>query len=151
VGRGPGWIQRLVESAFKANPTVTYTVDNLAVMAYPNAPRIEKKHRVAVIRAAAAAAKVCGWWHARANRPGHPVVYGNPLDLQSYAAWNMQLDLLRGEDLAAWMQPGGIWWMHVEINKARAVGNDAEADIMTADLRGKVARMAEPLRFAAAA
>jgi hypothetical protein len=58
-------------------------VDELAAVAYPGINQVEKKHRVAVLRAAAAAAQTCGWWYGQAQQPGHSMIYGNPLDLSS--------------------------------------------------------------------
>lgn len=156
MSRGPGRIQRAIEDAFRQNPRATYAVDDLAALAYPGVNHIEKKHRVAVLRAGAAAAGACGWWYGWAERPGHPVVYCNPLDLRSYATWNMRRDFIEGaltakqieaalDDPKAWhsrwslVQPGGAWWQHVEINKARAAGNDTRADTMVAELNTSIA------------
>jgi hypothetical protein len=158
MSRGPGRIQRAIEFAFKANPASTFAVDDLTTLAYPGINRIEKKHRVAVLRAAASASETCGWWYARAERPGHQVIYGNPVDLRSYATWKMRLDFSTGglslEEMTAaldypaagWSQewrriqpPDGAWWKHVEINKARANGKHAEADVMLDNLNASVA------------
>lgn len=160
MSRGPGRIQRAIEDAFRQNPSATYAVDDLATLAYPGVNRIEKKHRVAVLRAGAMAAEACGWWYGQAERPGHPVVYCNPLDVRSYAAWNMRRDFLEGaltaEQIKAalddpkawhsrwnWLQPDGAWWQHVEINKARAAGEDTRADTMVVELNASLnARLA---------
>ena len=160
MSRGPGRIQTAIENAFRRNPSATYAVDELALIAYPALNRVEKKHRVAVIRAADAVARDLGWQGMRAERPGHPVIYGNTLDLRSYATWNMRRDFLSGaltaeqiatalDDPKAWhsqwsyVQPGGAWWKHVEINKARAAGDSAKADAVVAELNASIdARLA---------
>ena len=155
MSRGLGRIQAAIENAFKQNPSTTYAVDELALIAYPGLTRVEKKHRVAVIRAADAVARDLGWQGMRAERPGHPVIYGNPLNLRSYATWTMRRDFLSGaltaeqiaaalDDPQAWraqwsyVQPGSAWWQHVEINKARAAGDGAGADAMMAELNAPV-------------
>ena len=51
MSRGPGRIQRAIIAAFKRYPKRSFTTDELAVLAYPGVRRIEKKHRVAVLRA----------------------------------------------------------------------------------------------------
>jgi len=49
MSRGPGRIERAIEQAFSADPEATHTIDDLALAAGLN--RVEKKHRVAVLRA----------------------------------------------------------------------------------------------------
>ncbi len=156
MSRGPGRIQRAIEDAFRQHPSATYAVDELVLIAYPGLNRVEKKHRVATIRAADAVAKDLGWQGIRAERPGQPVIYGNPLNLRSYATWKMRRDFITGaltvERLEAalddpkawhshwsWVQPGGAWWQHVEINKARAAGDNTSADTMVAELNTPIA------------
>ena len=121
VSRGPGRIQRAIESTFRQNPSSTYSVDELAAVAYPGINQVEKKHRVAVLRAAAAAAETCGWWYGQAQRPGHSMIYGNPLDLRSYAIWAMRRDFLSGsmtsEQLAKALDDPKDWrseWKNVQ-------------------------------------
>jgi len=160
MSRGPGRIQRAIEHAFRQHPSATYAVDELVLIAYPGLNRVEKKHRVATIRAADTVAKDLGWQGMRADRPGHPVIYGNQLDLRSYATWNMRRDFIEGALTAerieaalddpkawhsrwSWVQPGGAWWQRVEINRARAAGDNAVADAMIAKLNASVdARLA---------
>jgi hypothetical protein len=153
VSRGPGRIQRAIESTFRQNPSSTYSVDELAAVAYPGINQVEKKHRVAVLRAAAAAAETCGWWYGQAQRPGHSMIYGNPLDLRSYAIWRMRRDFSSGsmtpeklakalDDPEDWrcereremVQPGGAWWYHIEINRADREGDEPRATQMRAEL-----------------
>ena len=147
MSQGPGRVQGTIAAAFAENPSATFAVDELADLAYPGVNQIEKKHQVAVIRAADAVAKTHGWVGWKAGRPGHPVIYFNRLDLRSYAMGQLRTRFmwahLSPERMAAvlddpkalhscWadVQPGGTWWMHVEISKARAAGKDAEAEEM---------------------
>ena len=58
---GPGRIERAIAATFFAQPSMTFTVEELVVIAYPGLNRIEKKHRVAVRRAANKVA-VREWW-----------------------------------------------------------------------------------------
>jgi hypothetical protein len=160
VSRGPGRIQRAIESTFRQNPSSTYSVDELAAVAYPGINQVEKKHRVAVLRAAAAAAETCGWWYGQAQRPGHSMIYGYPLDLRSYAIWTMRRDFLSGsmtpeqlakalDDPKDWrsewknVQPGGSWWYHVEINRADREGDEPRASQMRAELNSMAQRRFE--------
>jgi hypothetical protein len=143
VSRGPGCIQRVIEAVFRDNPSATYSAAELAALAYPGAVSIEKKHRVATIRAADAAAHECRWWRAPAERTSH-VIYGNPVNIRSYAMWKLrcmaQTNEHNPDQMAAllddpnvpqsrwrWLQPGGWWWKHVEINKLREAGFEEEA------------------------
>lgn len=52
MSRGLGRIQRAIEAAFGADPDNAFTVEDLCDRVYPGIARIEKKHRVAVLRAA---------------------------------------------------------------------------------------------------
>src|SRR6185312_3972520 len=163
MSRGAGRIQRAIEGAFRQNPSASYSVEELVAIAYPGVNQVEKKHRVAVLRAAAAAAEACGWWYGKADRPGHPMIYGNPLDVRSYATWNMRRDFLEGgltpERLTAalddpgawptrweWVQPGGAWWQHVQINQARRDGRHEEAEEIRERLNAGVAAKLSALR-----
>ena len=72
MSRGPGAIQRAIAETFKSHPTEVFTHADLAAIAYPGIDQIERKHLVAVGRAAR---QVClkdpwiGWsWHARSYR-----------------------------------------------------------------------------------
>lgn len=51
MSRGPGKIERAVAAALEGNPSGTFTVEELGLLAYPGVNQIEKKHRVAVMRA----------------------------------------------------------------------------------------------------
>ena len=155
MSRGPGVIERAITAAFTDNPSRTYTVEELAALAYPGVNQVEKKHRVAVIRAADKAAARLGWIGWRVYRPTHPRLYLNPYDLRSYAVGRMRADFLDGSDpvveierrldtpgvhRSMWhlVQPGGAWFQHVEIYKAKRDGRDGEADAMKAALNASV-------------
>jgi hypothetical protein len=137
---GPGRIERAIAATFFANPSMTYTVEELVAIAYPGVSRVEKKHRVVVARAAnKVAAREC-WSSTRAERPGHRVVYFNLLDHQSYAAGQIRgsyrfRELSHADVIGAiedpntapliveqWreaMSRGGAFWREVESNRAK--------------------------------
>ncbi len=164
MSRGPGVIERAVEAAFASNPSGTFTVEELAVLAYPGLNRVEKKHRVAVIRAADKVATRCGWQGWKVYRPTHPRLYLNPYDLRSYAIGRMRADFLDGvksvseiereldtpapsDHRSHWrlIQPGEAWWQHVEINKASRDGRSDDADAMRAALGASIGIEAKKL------
>jgi hypothetical protein len=139
-----------------AHPSAVFTVEDLAIAAYPGINRVEKKHRVAVLRAAYKAFAGIGWSSYACERPGGHILFYNPLNLRSYARariladfswWRCTLDevdaMLDNRDgwPTKWdlVQPGGAWAIHVEINKAKAAGNAEEAARLRAALEASVA------------
>ena len=50
MSAGPGHVMRTIEAAVEADPEGAFTIKDLSRLAYPG-EEIEKKHRVAVIRA----------------------------------------------------------------------------------------------------
>jgi hypothetical protein len=52
LSRGPGHVVRAIKAAFGAEPTRVFTIEDLCARVYARADRIEKKHRVSLIRAA---------------------------------------------------------------------------------------------------
>ena len=51
MSRGPGQIERAIRALFDASPDLAFVTDELAEHCYPGIP-IERKHQVAVLRAA---------------------------------------------------------------------------------------------------
>jgi hypothetical protein len=78
MSRGPGRVQRAIEAAFRASPQAAFAVEELAALAYPGTGQIAKRHRVAVLRAADAAAGRMGLVAAALAKPGNPLVYFRP-------------------------------------------------------------------------
>lgn len=140
MSRGPGRIERAIEKAFTGNPSCTFTSEELVAAAYPDAT-IAKRHRVAVLRAAAKVAKRTWWRGYRQERLAGQIIYYNHLSLRSYAMARLQTCFLLHNDdtlveMEAEIAPGGrsykhvepetgSWWQHVERYKAEATG-DAE-------------------------
>ena len=51
MSRGPGHVEKTLRELFANNPTDAFTTEELVAAAYPGVNRIEKKHRVSVLRA----------------------------------------------------------------------------------------------------
>jgi hypothetical protein len=153
MSRGPGRIERAIEEAFTANPSQTFTVDELVAIAYPGTDEIEKKHRVAVVRAAdKVAARRC-WEKALSERFNHPLVYFNKLDVRSYAIMRLRTDFLHNDESPAEveaqvdnpegreaeaMSEGGSWWLHVEVWRAERAGQHERAKALQDEVDKRV-------------
>lgn len=166
MSRGPGRIERAIEGAFTASPDASFSVADLGPVAYPGLNRVEKRHRVAILRAADKVAARLWWAKLVSERPGGHIIYCNTLDVRSYAIGRLRADFLNNTTTVAqiealiqepaaddpwrsgskWdlVRPGGAWWRHVEIAKARKAGDTAEAERIGEKLRAEVAQ-----RFAA--
>lgn len=104
---GFGKIERAIADAFARQPSATFTVEDLGPICYPGLNKVEKKHRVAIIRAADnVAARM--WW-GRTYCSGVLAVYRNLCDLHSYAlgevremlgSWSYLMELPLTERLA---------------------------------------------------
>ena len=162
MSRGLGKIEKAIEAAFTAYPSATFSVLDLGPIAYPGLDSMEKKHRAAIIRAADKVAERLWWWKCINERPGGHVIYCNRLDVRSYAIGRLRTDFLQNDmslpeieqslerpepdgpmaHRSNWklIQPGGAWWVHVEIEKARKAGNHAEADRLLAELTAGIKR-----------
>jgi hypothetical protein len=165
MSRGPGRIERAISDVFEANPSMTYGVEDLAAIAYPGVNRIEKKHRVAVIRAANRVAAKLWWQGWRAESLGHPVIYCNLLNHRSYAIGRLRVfrpddGYVRSHaDIASaiddpecyhrrdwardWSESaseGGAYWKHVEINRARQAGEHERANELRGELNRGISR-----------
>jgi hypothetical protein len=154
MSRGPGRIERAIEAAFTTEPNRAFTVEELARAAYPGVNRVEKKHRVALLRAAHNVAERLLWRTMRGGENGDGLTFYNPVELRSYAQahlrWCERINLACGDtgelerNLAALddpsmdfdhrdcMEPGGPWWEFVEIERCRRSGDHARADELEA-------------------
>lgn len=161
MSRGPGKIERAIEAAFSAMPSATFSVAELGPIAYPGLNRVEKRHRVAILRAADKVAARLWWKGLTSERPGGSIVYCNLLDVHSYALGRLRADFLTGAEPIArletfliepepgdpfahrsrWdvVRPGGAWWLHVEAAKADRAGDSAQAAAIMDGLRADVA------------
>lgn len=157
MSRGPGRVERAIETTFEANPSRIFSVETLATIAYPGVNRVERKHRVAVIRSADKVARRLGWVGRRPEKFGGSLIYFNLLDVRSYALGKLRTDFIHNsggmdeierllDDPAAhmsrwsWVQPTGAWFKHVEIHKLEHVGRMEEAKAMCVELNELVSR-----------
>lgn len=167
VSKGPGRIERAIEGAFTASPDSSFSVADLGSAAYPGLNRVEKRHRVAIIRAADKVASCLWWAKLISERPGGQIIYCNTLDVRSYALGRSRADFCYNDlpleiivrlieppvpdDPYAYrsrwnlVQPGGAWWKHVEIAKARKAGDLIEAERIGATLNAEIAQRSAAL------
>lgn len=160
MSRGPGRIEREIEKLMLDKSDDMLTVTDLALAAYRGINQVEKKHRVAVIRAAErVAARNGGWTARRREAPAGELVYYNTLNVRSYTLGKVRADFLSNDvsddelrliidgrtdesqtchhHLARYrdyMREGQAWWLHVEINKANEEGRAADAATLQARL-----------------
>lgn len=152
MSKGPGRIERAVEAVFAVAPDDAYTTADLIDHAYPGINRVEKKHRVAVIRAAKNICRRTGWRWFMTRALGGTLVFWNPYDVRSYAIGRLKADFGMGyrsnderivwclgrtaEKIQAMLAPrgdhhhlvveGGAWWRHVQINIADRDGDTSD-------------------------
>jgi len=154
MSRGPGRLERAIADAFARWPSATFTFEDLGPICYPGLNRVEKKHRVAITRAADRVADRM-WWSCEPHHPSNSVagssavrVYYNLCDLRSYTLGHVRREYLQSigrnrEGRLAFPQPRrsfsdlvaeaekiiaegkNCWWRHVALNKAR---RDGETD-----------------------
>jgi hypothetical protein len=145
VGRGLGHVGRAIEAALIAEPENAFMVDDLCDRVFPGINRIEKKHRVSVIRAAKSVAKhranLRSW---RSEQLGGTMIFHTADNVMSYAMarkkgdfleryrsnnprikpWRIKTEndlrelLIEGGRDHRYVIPGGAWWDHVELWKA---------------------------------
>src|SRR5580693_6615017 len=71
MSRGPGRVERAIKAAFEAEPTRVFTTEYLCTHVYAGATKIEKKHRVSLIRAAKRVLqREHSWRMTRTHMPG---------------------------------------------------------------------------------
>src|SRR5579872_2150128 len=84
MSRGPGRIERAIRTLFDANPELAFVTEELCEHCYPGVA-VEKRHQVAVLRAARSIIKDDPDWRmVRGDGPGSPAVFCNCANLQSY-------------------------------------------------------------------
>jgi len=155
MSRGPGKIERIIRAVFAAEPDNAFTTEDLCDRAYPGVNRIEKKHRVAVLRAAQQLeARGDAIWCIKGDGLGGTLIFFNPYHLPSYAmarlkttSWyrthdtrrsryepwdetRLRAKLAPGGDDRKHIDEGGVWWRHVEIHKAVRDGDTERAEAL---------------------
>lgn len=136
MSRGPGRIERAIAAILDTEPDNAFTTEDLCDRIYSGINRTEKKHRVAVLRAAANLMKRrdtvdCFRWSASC-------AYYNRLSVLAYAMARLKADPMehyRSKDVYRWnstseadlqatlaetgnnhrlIVPGGAWWRHTQ-------------------------------------
>jgi hypothetical protein len=71
-------VERAIKAAFDAEPTRVFTTEYLCNCVYAGATKIEKKHRVSLIRAAKRVLqREHNWRMTRTHMPGAPFLFFN--------------------------------------------------------------------------
>jgi hypothetical protein len=173
MSRGPGRIQRAIEAVFQAEPDNALLLSELCERVYSGVNRIEKKHRIAVARAARTIPRLeC--WHRETL--GRELVIFDPCNLMSYAMARLKADSLGsyernndprggrtggcsrteadlrsllapgGED-HKYIVPGGAWFDDVKENQERraAAGNPKKLAKIEARAERRQAKMLKNL------
>jgi hypothetical protein len=170
MSRGPGSIERGISAAFAAEPNNAFTTDDLCRRAFPRVKRADKKHRVAVLRAAQKRPEL-RW--LRSDHLGGQCVFFDPYSLMSYAMAQLKggrglgfasynnnddriLDHRRVSeaDLRASLLPGGVnhkmivpggpWSDHVAMWIARRDGDKETVDRLEAKRRDALVQVGIP-------
>ena len=128
MSRGPGRIERTVEQALRDTDR-SFTVEELAKLAYPGIGRVEKKHRVVVLRGISNIQKRLDLWFFDTVQPPWQMIVTKRGNVRSYVhGWFRsarqdyslsQIDeLMNVPEICAAMAPGGYFWCEAEYQKA---------------------------------
>jgi hypothetical protein len=135
MSRGPGCIERAIERTLREQSSRSFTVEELAGAAYPSADLIEKKHRVAVLRALSKVEKRMDLWFFDAHEPPWHLIVTITGNARSYAhgyfrTFRQERPLAEIEammnvpEVIAAMEPGGRLWcgaefalLHIELDR----------------------------------
>ena len=152
MSKGPGKIERAIRALFDANPNRAFITDELVEHCYPEAAHyIEKKHTVAVLRAAhKVISRDPNWWSTSISYGRNVgLCFFNGDSVESYALMRLITDyvmyrsrrptigrgvrevschddlraMLDDDDHRALMAPGGSWHRHVEMHRAKRDGD----------------------------
>lgn len=97
MSRGPGRIEAAIAAIFEAEPDQYFTIEDLAQRLYPGINRVDKKHRVAVLRAGRNVASRLWWAAQRRQAPGGQMVFFNLLNVRSYALGRLRVDFSQND------------------------------------------------------
>jgi hypothetical protein len=113
MSRGPGRLERAIRAAFKAEPDNAFTIEDLCDRVFPGVNRVEKKHRVSVIRAAKRLAKhTANIDMFRGDMLGRALILYDPYNVMSNAMARLKADAhrrYRSHD-ERWYTPHGPKW-----------------------------------------
>ena len=113
MSKGPGRIERAIADILDGEADNAFTTEDLCERVYPGVNRVEKKHRVAVLRAANGLVKrrdnTGCWW---GENLGRTRVYFNIDNVMSYAMARLKTDQFnhyRSND-DRWFTPAPKWF-----------------------------------------
>ena len=157
MSRGAGRVEQAIFAAFSVVGT-SYTVEDLFKDAYPDSPQLERKHRVAIKRAASNACLKTGWTTWRRYNRGGGYIYYDPCDVISYASarlkgtdyryqsqdkWIRRFNPTTDEEITSQLEvggksydlvvEGGTWWTHARMAQAKRDGDDATYSYLKAE------------------
>lgn len=150
MSKGPGRISRAISAAFETEPDNAFTTTEVCERAYADCKEewVEKKHRIAVVRAAK---KIPRLDYFVSDTLGGQLVFFDPCNLMSYAMARLKADNLytyrNNDPRRRWRQDteadlrailaddrhrqllgeGGAWWQEVELARAKARGDHKRA------------------------
>ena len=88
-------MQRAIMAAFESEPDNAFLLSELCERAYPRIKQIQRKHRVAVARAAKTIKTIDS---IQRQTLGRELVFYDPLNVMSYAMAQLKSDFIDGED-----------------------------------------------------
>lgn len=176
MGKGPGRIELAIEAAFDAAPDDAFTTSELCQLAYPGINAVEKKHRVAVLRAVYAVMERRHWVRAlKSEGLGGGRVFFDSRNVMAYAMAHGKADAeyeftdsrkpagrkKTALDLRRELEPGGryhkhiiaggAWWEHVQSWRAEAdavqAGDDAAVEAVLEQRAARKASIRALLRL----
>lgn len=115
MSRGPGRIERAIRALFDASPDLAFVTDELVEHCYPDAKPIERKHQVAVLRAAWNVVARDPNWGAIRGRNGD--VFCNFDNVQSYGLAQLIHDGYWHTKSERWAKRHRAWWGEDSIRK----------------------------------
>ena len=150
MSRGPGRIEQAIAKSF-LSVGKSFTIEDLFYIAYPEAPQFERKHRVAIKRAASNVCYKTGWDRMRRDNRGGGLIYFDPCDVISYASARLKGSEYRYQSQNKWsrgynpttdeeifsqlevggrnhdlVKEGGTWWKHAEMARAKRDGDEVK-------------------------
>jgi hypothetical protein len=147
MSKGPGRVERAIEALFRSKPNDAFATWELCWRVYPNIGRLERKHKVAVTRAAkSVCARLPNWQSMRTWYRGRELVFFNHTSVKSYGLARRKSDsrylsdeqicasLRRGGDHHGYIVEGGTWWRQVQLYIRDRDGATSEGAMA---LRGK--------------
>ena len=144
MSRGAGKIEQAITKSFFLSAGKSFTVEDLFYITYPEALKIERKHRVSINRAASKVCERTGWDKMRRGNRGGGLIYFDPCDVISYASARLKCSEYHYQSQDKWVRrynpttdeqifsqlksggrvyhlvtEGGTWWRHTEMARAK--------------------------------